>query len=111
MKETGVSISIDDFGTGYSSLSYLNKLPVDELKIDKSFVDDMASNPAIIKAIVAMGHSLGFSIVAEGIEEKAQLKFLRAISCDLLQGYLFSRPLPAAEYQDFLFSLRKKSKQ
>jgi diguanylate cyclase (GGDEF)-like protein len=101
MKEIGVAISIDDFGTGYSSLSYLKQFPVDELKVDRSFVSDISVNAddcAIVTAIIAMGHSLGFSVVAEGVENAAELDFLRARDCEEYQGFFFSKPLPADEF-------------
>ena len=92
----GFKISIDDFGTGYSSMSYLKQLPVDTIKIDKSFVDDIAhdsSDNAIIEAIIALSKTLGYSIVAEGIETKEQEDFLETVNCDIGQGYLFAKPL------------------
>jgi len=100
--ELGVGISIDDFGTGYSSLSYLKKLPVDSIKIDSSFVRDMQEDPndqAIIRAILAMAHSLRLSVVAEGVETPAQLEALRALGCDEYQGFLESRALSAADFE------------
>jgi diguanylate cyclase (GGDEF)-like protein/PAS domain S-box-containing protein len=102
IKEIGLELSIDDFGKGYSSLSYLKHLPIDHLKIDKSFVDDIIAHPnqgSIVKAIIVMGHSLGFSMIAEGIEEEAQVRFLMKHGCEIGQGYYFSRPLPAEDIQ------------
>ena len=101
LKEMGLKLSIDDFGTGYSSLSYLQRFPIDELKIDKSFVDgvlDDVDSAAIVVAIIAMAKSLGLSLVAEGVETAEQLAFLRDRGCDQCQGYLFSKPVPADEF-------------
>ncbi|MDY6806488.1 MAG: EAL domain-containing protein [Cyanobacteriota bacterium] len=94
----GIKISLDDFGTGYSSLWTLKKLPLNKLKIDKSFIRDAigdSNDMAIIRAIISMGHELGLKVVAEGVETKEQLELLRSIKCDAIQGYFFSRPLPA----------------
>jgi EAL domain-containing protein (putative c-di-GMP-specific phosphodiesterase class I) len=97
-KGLGLKLSIDDFGTGYSSLSYLKRFPIDALKIDRSFVTDVTSNPddaAIATAIILMGHSLKLKVVAEGVETENQLAFLRVLQCNEAQGYLFSPPVPA----------------
>ena len=105
LKEIGVQLSIDDFGTGYSSLSYLKRLAVDKLKIDQSFVRDMVENPedaGIVQAIIQLGHTLQLTVIAEGVENDAQLDFLRNHGCDEVQGYLFSRPIPAEKYADLL---------
>jgi EAL domain-containing protein (putative c-di-GMP-specific phosphodiesterase class I) len=95
----GVVISIDDFGTGYSSLAYLKRLPVDELKIDKSFVANMArdeNDAAIVRSTIGLAHDLGLTVVAEGIEDQATWDLLAALRCDVGQGYFVSRPMPAA---------------
>ncbi len=101
----GCRISIDDFGTGYSSLAYLKRLRVDELKIDKSFVMDMAADPgdaAIIRSTIELGHNMGLKVVAEGVETETALRQLQAMGCDLAQGYLMCRPLPADEVTRWL---------
>ncbi len=107
IKQLGISFSIDDFGTGYSSLSYLKKFPIDELKIDRSFILEVPVNNednAIVKAIIAMAHALGQKVVAEGVEEADQLEFLSRHHCDTIQGYYFSKPLSKDEFNDYLSS-------
>ena len=98
LKALGVSLAIDDFGTGYSSMAYLKHFPIDRLKIDKAFVDDLEAEPAnlaILRAIVALGQSLGLKVIAEGVETQYQYDYLRSIGCDEFQGYFFSRPVTA----------------
>lgn len=101
LKELGIKISIDDFGTGYSSLARLKSYPIDELKIDRSFVDDITEqgqDRAIAQTIIAMSKTLGFSVVAEGVETQEQLETLRELGCDIVQGYLISEPIPAMAF-------------
>lgn len=105
LKEAGIKISIDDFGTGYSSLVYLKKLPIDVLKIDKSFVQDLATNPddaALVMTIITLAHNLRLTVVAEGVETEEQLNLLHLLRCDEWQGYLFSKPLPSVELRNLL---------
>jgi EAL domain-containing protein (putative c-di-GMP-specific phosphodiesterase class I) len=107
LKALGVRLSIDDFGTGYSSLAYLQRIEVHKLKIDISFVRDVTSNPgnaSIVMAIIALGHSLGLEVIAEGVEDEDQASHLRARACDVMQGYLISRPVPSEEMTRLLTS-------
>jgi EAL domain-containing protein (putative c-di-GMP-specific phosphodiesterase class I) len=100
LADQGVEISIDDFGTGYSSLSYLRKLPVHTLKIDRSFIQDLvipSNGDTIVAGITAMAKGLHLNVVAEGVETRAQLDYLKSIGCDAYQGYLFSRPVVARD--------------
>ncbi|MFB6362742.1 EAL domain-containing protein [Paenibacillus elgii] len=112
LKQIGVQVSMDDFGTGYSSLSYLNRFPIDKLKIDQSFVRDIAygsSGASIVATIVAMAHHLGLQVIAEGVETQEQIDFLRDKKCDLVQGYYYSRPLPPDEFERFLKNMDRSA--
>jgi EAL domain-containing protein (putative c-di-GMP-specific phosphodiesterase class I) len=105
IRELGVSLSIDDFGTGYSSLAYLKRLPLDTLKIDRSFIQDIPRCPQdmeIVQAIILMAHTLHLQVVTEGVETAEQYEFLKAYGCDYVQGYLMSRPVPLAELRPVL---------
>lgn len=105
LRNMGVGLAIDDFGTGYSSLTYLKRMPVDEVKIDRSFVMDMVAkqeDATIVRAIVDLGHNLGLRVVAEGVESQADYDMLLAMECDLAQGFLISRPIPAAGFLPWL---------
>jgi EAL domain-containing protein (putative c-di-GMP-specific phosphodiesterase class I) len=105
LKALGVRLAIDDFGTGYSSLAYLKLFPLDVLKIDKRFIDDVPlhrDDMEIVTAIIAMAHSLCLKVLAEGVENKNQLAYLKTQGCDLFQGYLTSSPVPAAEFERLL---------
>ena len=105
IRRLGIRVSLDDFGTGFSSLSYLRRLPLDTLKIDRSFVMDLPDDPdaqGIVGAIIAMAHVLGLHVIAEGVETEQQRDFLRSIECDEMQGYLYSKPVAADEFIQFL---------
>ncbi|HVR40517.1 MAG TPA: EAL domain-containing protein, partial [Thermoanaerobaculia bacterium] len=105
LKKLGIRISLDDFGTGHSSLAYLKRFPIDTLKIDQSFVQDIVTDPdtaAIVTAIIAMAHSLRLKVIAEGVEFTEQANFLRRHACDQMQGYLIKPPVAAPEFEAFL---------
>ena len=110
IRELGVSTSIDDFGTGYSSMAYLKILPVDEIKVDRSFVRDMAtdhSNYVLVESAVDLGHNLGLKVVAEGVEDDPTVSALDGLGCDVAQGYHYARPLPPGEFSRFLAERRQ----
>jgi diguanylate cyclase (GGDEF)-like protein len=107
LRDMEINISIDDFGTGYSSLAYFKSIPADELKIDKSFIDDLVTNRDnlnIVKLIIHLAHSFNMQVVAEGVEEKVDLAALKKLKCDLVQGYYISKPIPSEEYQEWLLN-------
>ena len=110
VKRHGVGIAIDDFGTGQSSLIYLKRFPIDTVKIDQAFVSDVTSDEstaAIVSYIINLAHTLHLNVVAEGVETEEQYQFLLANGCDRMQGFLFSRPLPASEAYEFLKAHRR----
>ena len=105
LNELGVQVAIDDFGTGYSSLSSLKDLPVHNLKIDRAFIEDLAESPkdvAVTRAIIAIGHGLGLTVVAEGVESEEQFAILREEKCDEIQGFLISPPVPGDQFTSWL---------
>ena len=105
LKLMGIQVAIDDFGTGYSSLNYLKRFPIDTLKIDKSFVSDVCKDPhdtSIVRAIINLGHALDLNVIAEGVETREQLQYLAALECDLVQGFLFSKPLSIKAFEELL---------
>jgi EAL domain-containing protein (putative c-di-GMP-specific phosphodiesterase class I) len=105
LKAQGIGLSLDDFGTGYSSLNYLRRLPLNQLKIDQTFVQNVLTNEndaAITRTIVSLGQSLGLEVLAEGVETLAQKEFLMGIGCHAFQGYFFSKPLPAQAFEAFV---------
>jgi EAL domain-containing protein (putative c-di-GMP-specific phosphodiesterase class I) len=101
LRAMGISIALDDFGTGYSSLVYLTQLPANVLKLDRAFIHNLATDPrqlSIVERIIALAHVLDFQVVAEGVEEERQKTLLSILGCDLIQGYLISRPVPPSEF-------------
>jgi EAL domain-containing protein (putative c-di-GMP-specific phosphodiesterase class I) len=105
LRAMGVGLSVDDFGTGYSNLAYLDRLPITEIKIDRSLVGDLRLNPArriIVGAVIALGRELGIDVVAEGVECAEDLEVLRGMDCPFGQGFMFSRPLPKERFKAFL---------
>ncbi len=110
LKLMGIKVAVDDFGTGYSSLNYLKRFPIDTLKIDKTFVSDVCRDPhdtAIVRAIINLGHALDLTVIAEGVETKEQLQYLTALECDVVQGFLFSKALPATVFEELLIEQRR----
>ncbi|HEY0764208.1 MAG TPA: EAL domain-containing protein [Pyrinomonadaceae bacterium] len=110
LKLMGIKVAVDDFGTGYSSLNYLKRFPIDTLKIDKTFVSDVCRDPhdtAIVRAIINLGHALDLTVIAEGVETKEQLQYLSALECDVVQGFLFSKALPAPVFEELLIEQRR----
>jgi len=113
LSRLGVHISIDDFGTGFSKFSYIKKIPINTLKIDQSFISDICSNlndEAIATAVINMAQCLNLNVIAEGVETEAQRSLLESLNCSEMQGYLFSKPLPADEISRFLDNQKKKPK-
>ena len=105
LRDCGIMIYLDDFGTGYSSLNYMKSLPIDVLKIDKSFIDNITADGIerhIVKTIVSLAREIGLKVIAEGVEEKAQQTYLTACGCNAIQGYLFSRPVSESEVLDLI---------
>ena len=106
LKKMGIKIAIDDFGTGYSSLSYLTRIPADLLKIDKSFINKMNSSESskqYVATIISIGHTMKFDVISEGVEKEEQLETLRSIGCDLIQGYLWGRPMMPEDAAKLLY--------
>ena len=107
IRAMGIHLSLDDFGTGYSSLAYLKKFPLNTLKIDKAFVDDIETSEQgrnMVATIVTIAHNLGLDVVAEGVETNQQLSFLSGLRCEQMQGYLYSKPLPQKDFTSYLLS-------
>jgi EAL domain-containing protein (putative c-di-GMP-specific phosphodiesterase class I) len=105
LRERGIHLALDDFGTGYSSLAYLKRFPINTLKIDKAFIDDIATSPEdrhMAQAIITIAHNLGLKVVAEGVEHENQLAILRRFECEMLQGYLYSKPLNSVKFENLL---------
>lgn len=113
LRERGVSISLDDFGTGYSSLSYITRFPIDTIKIDRCFVQDItlgSDKAAIVSAVTDLSHKLNFNVIAEGVENEAELNVVKALGCDEVQGYYYCRPMPAADIDEWMQARREEQK-
>ena len=107
IRSMGIHLSLDDFGTGYSSLAYLKKFPLNTLKIDKAFIDDIEESDQgrnMVATIVTIAHNLGLDVVAEGVETENQLSFLSGLRCEQMQGFLYSKPLPEKQFTDYILS-------
>ncbi|MGY0562218.1 MAG: EAL domain-containing protein, partial [Paraglaciecola chathamensis] len=105
LRERGIHLALDDFGTGYSSLAYLKRFPLNTLKIDKAFIDDIATSSVdrhMTAAIITIAHNLGLKVVAEGVEHEEQMSILRRYECEMLQGYLYSKPLSSSRFERLL---------
>ena len=114
IRSLGVTVAIDDFGTGFSALSYLKKYPLNKVKIDRSFVNDLPGDHGdvvLVKAIIGMAHGLGLKVVAEGVETREQWDFLKQINCDMAQGYYFGRPMTAEDMEKRLLGEYGEPKQ
>ena len=112
LRDAGLHIAIDDFGTGYTSLAHVKHLPVDKLKIDRSFIRHLPDSPtdaAIVRTIIALGEALGLGVVAEGVETKEQLVFLRDLGCREIQGFYITRPLPPQDFEAWLSRHRERT--
>nr|WP_255659343.1 EAL domain-containing protein [Methylophilus sp. Leaf408] len=110
VREAGIEVAIDDFGTGYSSLAYIKRIDVDYLKIDRTFITNIAAESTdfpLVEAIIMMAHQLGLKVIAEGVETEAQLELLNSMGCDFIQGYFYSKPLPQAVFETWLLARKR----